>query len=94
MDDKDYPSTHGTLHTRIGVMQPKKKLPEGSEEIARAGGYILVKYPLEKKPFYSVFQFYETSKGTRYVPRGGGGRDLDEVKRQLERITRARRHAK
>jgi hypothetical protein len=75
-------------------MQPKKKLPEGSEEIAREGGYILVKYDVEKKPFYSVFQFYETSKGTRYVPRGGGGRDLDEVKRQLERITGAKRRAK
>ncbi len=72
-------------------MHPKKKLPEGSEEIARAGGYILVKYDVEKKPFYSIFQFYETSKGTRYVPRGGGGRDLDEVKRQLERITGAKR---
>lgn len=74
-------------------MNPKKKLPEGSEEIARAGGYILVKYDVEKKPFYSIFQFYETSKGTRYVPRGGGGRDLDEVKRQLERITGAKRQA-
>jgi hypothetical protein len=68
-------------------MHPKKKLPEGSEEMARSGGYILVKYDLEKKPFYSVFRFYETSGGTRYVPRGGGSRDLDEVKRQLERIT-------
>ena len=75
-------------------MHPKKKLPEGSEEITRAGGYILVKYPLEKKPFYTVFQFYETSKGTRYIPRGGGSRDLDEVKRQLERITRAKHQAK
>ncbi len=72
-------------------MHPKKKLPEGSEEIAREGGYILVKYDVEKKPFYSVFQFYETSGGTRYVPRGGGGRDLDKVKRQLERITGAKR---
>ncbi len=68
-------------------MHPKKRLPEGSEEIARARGYILVKYDLEKKPYYSVFQFYETSGGTRYVPRGGGGRDLEEAKRQLERIT-------
>lgn len=68
-------------------MHPKKRLPEGSEEIARAGGYILVKYDLEKKPYYSVFQFYETSDGTRYVPRGGGGRDLEEAKQQLERIT-------
>jgi hypothetical protein len=75
-------------------MHSKKKLPEGSEEIAREGGYILVKYDVEKKPFYSVFQFYETSKGTRYAPRGGGGRDLDTVKRQLERITRARRPPK
>jgi hypothetical protein len=73
------------------MMHPKKKLPEGSEEIAREGGYILVKYDVEKKPFYSIFQFYETSKGTRYVPRGGGGRDLDNVKRQLERITGAKR---
>jgi len=68
-------------------MHPKKRLPEGSEEIARAGGYILVKYDLEKKPYYSVFQVYETGDGTRYVPRGGGGRDLEEAKRQLERIT-------
>ncbi len=72
-------------------MHPKKKLPQGSEEIAREDGYILVKYDIEKKPFYSIFQFYETSGGTRYVPRGGGGRDLDEVKRQLERITGAKR---
>lgn len=68
-------------------MHPKKKLPEGSEEMFREGNYILVKYISNKNPFYSIFRFYESSKGTRYIPRGGSGRELDLVKRELERIT-------
>jgi hypothetical protein len=72
-------------------MHPKKKLPEGSEEMAREGNYILVKYISNKKPFYSIFRFYESSKGTRYFPRGGGGRDFDLVKQELQRITGMKR---
>ncbi|MBN2335394.1 hypothetical protein JXL21_07510 [Candidatus Bathyarchaeota archaeon] len=75
-------------------MNPKKKLPDGSEEIERKGEYILVKHSLDGQPYYSIFLFYESSKGTLYVPRGGGGRDLDQVKQQLDRITRAKRLVK
>jgi len=70
-------------------MRPKTALPEGSEEIARAGEHILVKYTLNGQPYYAIYSFYESDKGTRYFPRGGGSRDLEQVKQQLERITKA-----
>jgi len=72
-------------------MRPKTRLPEGSEEIARVGEHILVKHSLNGQPYYSIYSFYESKTGTRYFPRGGGGRDLEQVKQQLERITKAYR---
>ncbi|OGD54081.1 hypothetical protein A3K81_06560 [Candidatus Bathyarchaeota archaeon RBG_13_60_20] len=68
-------------------MRHKRELPKGAEEVTREGEYILVKYMLNGVPWYSIYGFYESGDGVRYVPRGGGGRDLEQVKRQLERIT-------
>lgn len=68
-------------------MKPKKNLPEGSEEIEQLGQLILVKSTLNKEPYYSIFEFYESKDGRRYWPRGAGSNDLDAVKRELERIT-------
>jgi hypothetical protein len=68
-------------------MKPRKKLPEDSEEIIRQGKYLLIKSTLNKKPYYSIYEHFETSKGTRYWSRGAGNTDLDLVKRELERIT-------
>ena len=68
-------------------MKPKKKLPEGSEEITRQGKYLLIKSTLNKKPYYSIYEYFESSKGTRYWSRGAGNSDLEAVKRELERIT-------
>jgi len=72
-------------------MRPKTALPEGSEEISRVGEHMLVKYTLNGQPYYSIYSFYESEKGRRYFPRGGGGKDLEQVKQQLERITKAKR---
>jgi hypothetical protein len=72
-------------------MRPKTSLPEGSEEITRVGEHMLVKYKLNGQPYYSIYSFYESDKGRRYFPRGGGGTDLEQVKQQLERITKAKR---
>jgi hypothetical protein len=68
-------------------MKPKKKLPEGSEEITRQGKYLLIRSTLNKKPYYSIYEYFESSKGTRYWARGAGNFDLEAVKRELERIT-------
>jgi hypothetical protein len=68
-------------------MNPKKKLPDGSEEILRQGEYLIIKNTLNKKPYYSIYKFYESSKGTRYWPRGASNSDLTIVKKELERIT-------
>lgn len=68
-------------------MKPKKKLPEGSEEIIRQGKYLLIKSTLNKKPYYSIYEYFESSKGIRYWSRGAGNSDLEAVKRELERIT-------
>jgi hypothetical protein len=68
-------------------MNPKKKLPEGSEEIAEIGRYILVKSTMNKELYYSIYEFYEGSDGRRYWPRGAGNSDFDAVKLELERIT-------
>jgi len=68
-------------------MNPKKKLPEGSEEIIEIGRYILVKSTLDKQPYYSIYEFYETLDGPRYWPRGSGSSELEAVKTELERIT-------
>jgi len=72
-------------------MRSKRELPRGAEEVAREGEYILVKYMHNGEPYYSIYGFYESGDGARYVPRGGGGRDLDQVMRQLERITGVKR---
>jgi hypothetical protein len=68
-------------------MRPKKELPKDSEEISRIGEYTLVKYQRNGKPFYSIYRFFESTKGMRYIPRGGGSADLDLVIKQLKRIT-------
>ena len=72
-------------------MRAKKELPRGAEEVAHEGEYILVKYMHNGETYYSIYGFYESEKGRRYFPRGGGGRDLEQVKEQLERITKAHR---
>jgi hypothetical protein len=72
-------------------MRPKRELPRGAEEVAREGEFILVRYTLNGGPWYSVYGFYDSGDGTRYVPRGGGGRDLEQVMQQLERITGVKR---
>lgn len=72
-------------------MRAKKELPRGAEEVAREGEFILVRYMLNGGLWYSIYGFYESEDGVRYVPRGGGGRDLEQVKQQLERITGAKR---
>ncbi|MBT6605002.1 hypothetical protein HOB36_07950, partial [Candidatus Bathyarchaeota archaeon] len=38
-------------------------------------------------PYYTIFHFFETSKGTRYIARGGSGKKLDAVRSEFERIT-------
>jgi hypothetical protein len=68
-------------------MRPRKELPKGSEEITRIGEYTLIKYQRNGKPFYSIYKFFESTKGMRYYPRGGGSEDLEKVKKQLKRIT-------
>jgi len=68
-------------------MKPKKKLPEDSEEIAEIGKYILIKSTLNKQPYYSIYEFYESKDGRRYWPRGASNKDFDTVKLELERIT-------
>ena len=68
-------------------MKPKKKLPEGSEELAELSNYILVKSTLNKQPYYSIYEFYKGSDGRRYWPRGAGNSDFEAVRLELERIT-------
>ena len=68
-------------------MKPKKKLPEGSEELSELSNYILVKSTLNKQPYYSIYEFYESTDGRRYWPRGAGNSDFEAVRLELERIT-------
>lgn len=68
-------------------MIPKKKLPDGAIELFRQGEFLLIEHTLNKKPYFTIFRFYETSKGTRYIARGGASKDLEHVKMELERIT-------
>lgn len=68
-------------------MIPKKKLPDGAVELARQDEYLLIQHTLNKEPYFSIFRFYETSKGTRYETRGGSSMDLERVKSEFERIT-------
>lgn len=68
-------------------MIPKKKLPDGAVELFRQGEFLLIEHTLNKDPYFSIFRFYETSKGTRYIGRGGAGKDLEQVKSEFERIT-------
>ncbi len=68
-------------------MIPKKKLPDGAVELFKQGQFILVEHTLNKAPYFTIFRFYETSKGTRYIARGGAGKKLELVKTEFERIT-------
>ena len=68
-------------------MKPKKKLPEDSEEIAEIDKYILLKTTLNKQPYYCIYEFYESSDGRRYWPRGASNKEFNTVKQELERIT-------
>jgi len=68
-------------------MKPKKKLPEGSETLMEVNKYILVKCTLYEKPYYRIYQFYDTDEGRRYWPRGADSHDLEAVKKEFARIT-------
>ncbi len=68
-------------------MRPKKSLPDESKELFRIGEYMLIEHILNKKPYFTVIRFYETSKGTRYETRGASGANLEDVKQEFERIT-------
>ncbi len=68
-------------------MNPKKKLPDGSVELARPDNYMLIQHTLNKAPYYTIFSFFETTKGTRYIARGASNKDLELVKTEFERIT-------
>ena len=68
-------------------MKPKKKLPEGSEELAEIGRYILLKTSLNKQPYYMIYEFFESNDGRRYWARGAGNSDFETVKAEMERIT-------
>ena len=68
-------------------MNPKKKLPDGSVELVRQDNYMLIEHTLNKAPYYTIFSFFETSKGTRYNARGASGKDLEIVRIEFERIT-------
>ncbi len=68
-------------------MNPKKKLPEGSMELARQDDYLLIQHTFDKAPYYTIFSFFETSKGTRYIARGASGKKLELVRAEFERIT-------
>jgi len=68
-------------------MNPKKKLPKDSVELERLDDYMIVQHTLNKKPYYTIFNFFETSKGTRYIARGASSMDLDRVRSEVERIT-------
>lgn len=68
-------------------MKPKKKLPEDSEEITEIGKYILVKSTLNKQPYYSIYEFYESKDGRRYWSRGASNKDFNTVRLELERMT-------
>lgn len=68
-------------------MNPKKNLPKDSVELERQDDYILVQHTLNKAPYYTVFRFFETTKGTRYIARGASSMDLESVRDEFERIT-------
>lgn len=68
-------------------MIPKKKLPDGAVELARQDEYMLVEHTLNNEPYFTIFHFFETSKGTRYNARGASGKKLEQVKVEFERIT-------
>jgi hypothetical protein len=68
-------------------MNPKKSLPKDSVELERQDDYILIQHTLNKLPYYTVFRFFETTKGTRYIARGASNVDLERVRGEFERIT-------
>jgi hypothetical protein len=68
-------------------MNPKKSLPKDSVELERQDDYILIQHTLNKLPYYTVFRFFETTKGTRYIARGASSMDLERVRGEFERIT-------
>ena len=68
-------------------MIPKKKLPDGAVELFKQGEFLLIEHTLNKNPYFTIFRFYETSKGTRYIARGASSMDLERVKGEFVRIT-------
>ena len=68
-------------------MFPKKKLPDGAVELFRYKDFLLIEHTLNKEPYYTIFRFFETSKGTRYLARGASHMDLERVKSEFTRIT-------
>ncbi len=48
---------------------------------------MLIQHTLNKAPYYTIFNFFETSKGTRYIARGASSMDLEKVRAEFERIT-------
>lgn len=68
-------------------MNPKKKLPDGSVELQRQDNYLLIQHTLNKAPYYTIFSFFESTKGTRYTARGASSMDLEKVRSEFERIT-------
>jgi len=68
-------------------MNPKKNLPKDSVELERQDDYMLIQHTLNKAPYYTIFSFFETTKGTRYIARGASSMDLESVRYEFERIT-------
>ena len=68
-------------------MNPKKNLPKDSVELERQDDYMLIQHTLNKAPYYTIFRFFETTKGTRYIARGASSMDLEMVRSEFERIT-------
>ena len=68
-------------------MNPKKNLPKDSVELERQDDYMLIQHTLNKAPYYTIFSFFETTKGTRYIARGASSMDLESVRFEFERIT-------
>ena len=68
-------------------MNPKKNLPKDSVELERQDDYMLIQHTLNKAPYYTIFRFFETTKGTRYIARGASSMDLESVRYEFERIT-------
>lgn len=68
-------------------MNPKKNLPKDSVELERQDNYMLIQHTLNKAPYYTIFRFFETTKGTRYIASGASSMELERVRAEFERIT-------